>query len=213
MKRYLQPFINQDLQKKMVFLGGPRQVGKTTLVKALCQDAFAHGEYFNWDLDDDRRAIMNKSWRRNSPLIIFDELRKYPRWKSWIKGIYDTKPTHQQYLVTGSARLDVYRRGGDSLMGRYHYWRLHPFTLDEHPSKISQSEAYERLMTLGGFPEPFINADIREANRWRAERFMRIIREDVRDLANIREIQLLPLFVDAFRERVSSTISFANLAR
>ena len=213
MKRYLQPFINQDLQKKMVFLGGPRQVGKTTLVKALCQDAFAHGEYFNWDLDDDRRAIMNKSWRRNSPLIIFDELHKYPRWKSWIKGIYDTKPTHQQYLVTGSARLDVYRRGGDSLMGRYHYWRLHPFTLDELPANVSPQTGYERLLRLGGFPEPFIMNDEREAKRWRRERFDRILREDVRDLTQIREIQLLYLFTTALCDRVGQLTTLSNIAQ
>ncbi|OGT48017.1 MAG: hypothetical protein A3E82_04475 [Gammaproteobacteria bacterium RIFCSPHIGHO2_12_FULL_38_11] len=212
MKRYIAPFILQDLKKKMVFIGGPRQVGKTILSKSICRD-YKENRYLNLDLDSDRKIILKHQWPQDDQLIVFDELHKYPRWKRWIKGVYDTKPEHQQYLVTGSARLDVYRRGGDSLMGRYHYWRLHPFTLDEHPAKISQTEAYERLMTVGGFPEPFINADKREANRWRVERFLKVIREDVRDLANIREIQLLPLFVDALRERVSGMISFANLAR
>ncbi|OGT40571.1 MAG: hypothetical protein A3F12_07500 [Gammaproteobacteria bacterium RIFCSPHIGHO2_12_FULL_38_14] len=212
MKRYIESFILQDLKKKMVFIGGPRQVGKTILSKNICR-AYQKSQYLNLDLDRDRKIILKQQWSQDEQLIVFDELHKYPRWKRWIKGVYDTKPEHQQYLVTGSARLDVYRRGGDSLMGRYHYWRLHPFTLDEHPEKISHNQVYDRLMEVGGFPEPFIHADQREANRWRAERFMRIIREDVRDLANIREIQLLPLFVDALRERVGSTISFANLAR
>src|SRR3989338_1095684 len=212
MQRYIEPFILKDLRKKMVFVGGPRQVGKTILSKSICHH-YKTSRYLNLDLDSDRRIILKHQWPQDDQLVVFDELHKYPRWKRWIKGVYDTKSEHQQYLVTGSARLDVYRRGGDSLMGRYHYWRLHPFTLDEHPAKISQTEAYERLMTVGGFPEPFINADKREANRWRVERFLRVIREDVRDLANIREIQLLPIFVDALRERVSGTISFANLAR
>ena len=170
MKRYIAPFILQDLKKKMVFIGGPRQVGKTILSKSICRD-YKENRYLNLDLDSDRKIILKHQWPQDDQLIVFDELNKYPRWKRWIKGVYDTKPEHQQYLVTGSARLDVYRRGGDSLMGRYHYWRLHPFTLDEHPAKISQTEAYERLMTVGGFPEPFINADKREANHLPAHSF------------------------------------------
>ncbi len=212
MKRYCEPHIYQDITKKMVFIGGPRQVGKTTLSKALCHDQFAKGIYLNWDNDEDRRAILKKQWLADSPLIIFDELHKYPRWKQWIKGVYDTKPSHQTYLVTGSARLDVYRRGGDSLMGRYHYWRLHPLTIDELPPNISKQEGYERLLTLGGFPEPFLSNDEREARRWRRERFDRILREDIRDLGSVRNVQLLALFVDALRERVGGMITISNLA-
>jgi len=211
-RRYCESFIFQDLTKKMVFLGGPRQVGKTTLSKALCHNQFSDGVYFNWDNDEDRRAVLHKQWLKESSLIIFDELHKYPHWKQWIKGIYDTKPDNQEYLVTGSARLDVYRRGGDSLMGRYHYWRLHPLTLDELPSTISAKEGYQRLLTLGGFPEPFLAADEREARRWRRERFDKILREDIRDLESIRNIQLLSLFIDALRERVGGMITLANIA-
>jgi uncharacterized protein len=211
-KRYIESFIYQDLNKKMVFLGGPRQVGKTTLGKRLCEKYSPVGEYFNWDLQADRRAILANEWREESPLVLFDELHKYPKWKQWIKGVYDVKSPHQQYLVTGSARLDVYRRGGDSLMGRYHYWRLHPFTIDELPVEVSKQEGLERLLTLGGFPEPFLQNDLREANRWRRERFDRIIKEDVRDLERIQNIQLLFLFADALRYRVGSTIALSNLA-
>jgi hypothetical protein len=134
--------------------------------------------------------------------LVFDELQKFPRWKSWLKGIYDVSHERHRFLVTGSARLDTYRRGGDWLMGRYHYWRLHPFTLDECPVGITPAEAYHRLKTVGGFPEPFLNADEREARRWRKERFERVLREDIRDLAPIRNIQLLGLFLDALRHRV-----------
>lgn len=213
MKRYCEPYIYQDLIKKMVFLGGPRQVGKTTLSKSLCYGDFENGIYLNWDNDEDRRAILQKSWLAKSPLIIFDELHKYPRWKQWIKGVYDTKPADQQYLVTGSARLDVYRRGGDSLLGRYHYWRLHPLTIDELPPTISLQEGYERLLQVGGFPEPFLTFDHREALRWRRERFDRILKEDVRDLESIRNVQLLSLFVDALRERVGNLITLSKLAK
>ena len=211
--RYLEKFILSDLSKKMVFIGGPRQVGKTTLSKSLCQGPYTSCEYFNWDNDDDRKSIRNKQWREDTPLVIFDELHKLSRWKQWIKGVYDLKPAQQQYIVTGSARLDVYKRGGDSLLGRYHYWRLHPLTLDELPKNISKTEGLERLLSVGGFPEPFIENDIRESRRWRRERFDRIMREDIRDLEAVRDIQSLSMFIDCLRERVSAQITLSNIAK
>lgn len=196
----------------MVLIGGPRQVGKTTLAKRLLWDEWAEGEYFNWDVEEDRRDLLKKQWRKDSPLVILDEIHKYPRWKSWIKGVWDSRPDDQSYLVTGSARLDVYKKGGDSLMGRYHYWRLHPLTLDELPPDISSSEGLRRLLLFGGFPEPFLTADEREARRWRRERFDRIIKEDIRDLAHIRNIQILELFVEMLRSRVSGLVTLSNIA-
>lgn len=210
--RYLHRFIYQDLLKKMVFLGGPRQVGKTMLAKALCEKHFAKGSYLNWDNTEDQKAILKKQWLKDAPLVVFDELHKYPRWKSWVKGVYDTQPEAQQYLLTGSARLDTYKRGGDSLLGRYHCWRLHPFSLDELPAGVTPVEAYQRLLKIGGFPEPFIQNDEREARRWRRERFDRIIKEDVRDLEKIQHINLLGLFVDALRERVGGLVTLSNIA-
>ena len=212
MERYCSKFISKDLKKKMVFLGGPRQVGKTTLSKKICEQDFPGGVYLNWDSDVHRKDILKNRWLDTAPLVIFDELHKYPYWKRWIKGIYDTKPNDQTYLVTGSARLDLYRRGGDSLMGRYHYWRLHPITLDERPLEISPKECLQRLLTFGGFPEPFLGKDEREAKRWRRERFDRIIKEDIRDLEAIRNLSLLSLFIDSLRERVSGLITLSNIA-
>lgn len=212
MKRYCEDFIIHDLQKKMVFVGGPRQVGKTTLSQNL-NKRFADCVYFNWDNDEDRRYILDKRWMADRSLIIFDELHKYPRWKQWIKGVYDSKPKNQQYLVTGSARLDVYRKGGDSLMGRYHYWRLHPLTIDELPNGITKEEAYQRLLNYGGFPEPFLGADEREARRWRRERFDRVIREDIRDLDNVKNLQLLSIFIDTIRSRAGNLLVLSNLAK
>jgi predicted AAA+ superfamily ATPase len=210
MDRNLQTFIQQDLEKKMVFLGGPRQVGKTTLAKSLFDTVT--GEYFNWDKDADRKALLKNQWVSTSKLLIFDELHKYPRWKTWIKGVYDTKPNSQHILVTGSARLDTYKRGGDSLFGRYHYWRLHPLTLEELPPDISSEEGYRRLLTLGGFPEPFLENNERSARRWRKERFDRILTEDVRDISPIHSLQLLSLFIDMLRERAGSLITLSNIA-
>ena len=211
--RYIRTYVLQDLQKKMVFIGGPRQVGKTTLAKDILSGDFPKGRYFNWDYDEDRQDILKKRWSKDNRLLVFDELHKYPRWKSWIKGVYDIFHENHTFLVTGSARLDIYRRGGDSLMGRYHYWRLHPFTLDEFPEGINPEDAYNRLMTVGGFPEPFLDGEERAARRWRRERFDRVLQEDVRDLESIRNIQLLSLFVDLLRHRVGSLVVLSNLAQ
>jgi predicted AAA+ superfamily ATPase len=210
--RYITPLVLEDLGKKMVFVGGPRQVGKTTLAKAILSEDFPAGRYLNWDFDEDRQDILQKKWSTDNTLLVFDELHKFPRWKGWIKGIYDVSHEIHSFLITGSARLDIYRRGGDSLMGRYHYWRLHPFTLDEIPNGISPKEAFDRLLTVGGFPEPFLDGNERSARRWRRERFDRVLREDVRDLESIRNIQLLGLFLDSLRHRVGGLIRLSNLA-
>jgi predicted AAA+ superfamily ATPase len=208
--RYLVPHILKDLQKKMVFLGGPRQCGKTTMAHNML--AQCRGRYFNWDSDEDRNDILKKRWSNADEMLVFDELHKFPRWKNWIKGIYDTSQKRQQILVTGSARLDVYKRGGDSLFGRYRYWRLHPFSLSELPKGISAKDALRRLLSVGGFPEPFLDNDETEARRWRKERYDRILKDDVRDLEPLKDIQTLSLFVDQLRRRVSSPIVLSNLA-
>jgi uncharacterized protein len=211
--RYITPYILDDLKRKMVFVGGPRQVGKTTLAKAIISSNYPDGRYLNWDFDDDRQDILQKRWSSDNPLLIFDELHKFPKWKSWIKGIYDVSHDLHSFLITGSARLDVYRRGGDSLLGRYHYWRLHPFTLDEIPKGFSPKDAFKRLMTFGGFPEPFIEGDERMARRWRRERFDRVLKEDVRDLEPVRHIQLLSILLDLLRQRVGGLVVLSNLAK
>ena len=214
--RYLTHHIQQDLQTKMVFVGGPRQVGKTTLAKELLV-ASPSGRYFNWDYDDDRQSILQKKWADQDNLLIFDELHKYPTWKTWIKGLYDVAGEQHSILVTGSARLDLYRKGGDSLMGRYHYWRLHPFTLDEVPPSLAKEstpqEIFHRLMTFGGFPEPFLQADPRESRRWRKERFERVLQEDIRELESIKNIQNLKLLLDLLKTRVGGMIVASNLAK
>lgn len=210
--RYLYENILKDLKRKMVFIGGPRQVGKTTLAKTVLDQAYSSGRYFNWDYTEDRQSLLAERWNSDDGLIVFDELHKYRNWKNWIKGVYDTSEGPARFLVTGSARLDVYRRGGDSLLGRYHYWRLHPFGFDEYPEKLTQKEVFKRLMRVGGFPEPFLDGDEREARRWRRERFDRVLKEDIRDLESIRHISLLDLFIHQLRTRVGSLIVMSNIA-
>ena len=209
--RHITELVQTDLKTKMVFLGGPRQVGKTTFSKSLIA-AQGSGRYFNWDFDADRSAMMQNKWAASDRLLVFDEVHKYPKWKNWVKGIYDVQNAQHAILVTGSARLDVYRQGGDSLLGRYHYWRLHPFTIEERPAGVTPEQALDRLMRVGGFPEPFIANDERQARRWRNARIDRVLQEDIRDLESIKNIQNLRLFLDLLRQRAGGLVVLSNLA-
>lgn len=211
--RYLTPFIQKDLLKKMVFLGGPRQCGKTTLAKGILANSSSPESYFNWDSDEDRKDILDLKWLGANKVIVFDELHKFPRWKNWLKGQYDKYGAQHKFLVTGSARLDIYKRGGDSLLGRYHYWRLHPFSLHEIPKGLTPKEAFNRLMRVGGFPEPFLDNDETEARRWRKERTERIIKDDIRDLEVIKDIQTLSMLLSMLKTRVGGSINYSNLAQ
>lgn len=209
--RYLTPLILKDLSKKMVLLSGPRQCGKTTLAEDILKNHL-HGTYLNWDFPGDQKKVIRQDWPENHRLIVLDEIHKYKRWKTWLKGLYDKTKTRHTYLVTGSARLDTYRRGGESMLGRFHHWRLHPFCLAELPKGITLEEGMKRLMEFGGFPEPFLEANPIESKRWRRERLELVIRQDVRDLENIKDITLLTLLVELLRDRVSGPTVYSNLA-
>lgn len=210
MKRNLQDKIKIDLDRKIVLLSGPRQVGKTTLSKALYPDT---SEYFNMDSAEHRLLIQKQAWRRDCDLVIFDELHKVKKWKSWIKGIYDTEGVMPRLLVTGSSRLDVYRKGGDSLAGRFYSYRLHPLSVAEVKGKYSADSALEQIMRFGGFPEPFLNGSEEEAKRWRRSHVDRIMREDLLDIASVRNIRGMETLVELLRNSVGSTISYESLSR
>src|SRR5512143_1714435 len=153
--RYLTPLVLEDLKDKMVFIGGPRQVGKTTLCRNFVATHFRNHAYYNWDNRADRKAITASAWPGDAELLILDEIHKYRQWKGLIKGEYDKLKETYKFLVTGSARLDLYRRGGDSLQGRYHYYRLHPFSIGEMGGFTAEHTA--ALLRLGGFPEPLLS--------------------------------------------------------
>lgn len=210
--RYLEKYLTKDLSKKMVFVSGPRQCGKTTLAQSILKTK-KNGVYLNWDFSEDKKTILKNAWDENADLIILDEIHKYSRWKNWLKGIYDKMKGKHQFLVTGSALLDVYKRGQDSMLGRYHHWRLHPFCLAENPlEKTSASETMQKLLTFGGFPEPFLSDSKTEALRWAKEHMNLIIKDDLRDLTLIRDLNLMSLFYDQLRSRVGATVSINNIA-
>ncbi|HBR17157.1 MAG TPA: ATPase [Deltaproteobacteria bacterium] len=210
MKRGLEGRIKTDLDQKLVLMSGPRQVGKTTLSKALYP---GNSEYFNMDNVEHRLLIQKQAWRRDCDLVIFDELHKVRKWKSWIKGIYDTEGVRPRLMITGSARLDIYRKGGDSLAGRFYSYRLHPFSVAEVKEEYTADTALEHIMKVGGFPEPFLKGSADYAKRWRRSHIDRILREDLLDVASVRNLRSIETLVELLRNSVGSTISYESLSR
>ena len=214
MERYLRAPVEADLARKMVFLVGPRQVGKTTLAKALMA-RYPRAQYLNWDVANDRRIILAQTWSPRAKLLVLDEVHKMRGWKAHLKGAWDGRGEGQSILVTGSARMDTFRQSGESLAGRYFSLRLHPVSVREWcaGSAATPDDALDRLIERGGFPEPFLAQDPAEADRWRRQYLEDLTREDVVEFSRIGEIRAMRLFVGMLRERVGSPLSLASIAR
>ncbi len=196
------------MDKKIILISGPRQSGKTTISKTL----IPLFDYFNYDAPEHRLALKEKSWDRSKPLVIFDELHKMPEWKTWLKGIYDVEGIPPSYVVTGSANMNMFRRMGDSLAGRFFSFRLHPFDVREVSREIEPIEALSRIMRVGGFPEPFLENDPVFYARWKRSHLDVILRQDLLDLASVNDIQSIETLIELLRGRVCSPVSYANLA-
>lgn len=219
--RSLTKIIINDLKKKFVFLCGPRQIGKTTLCKDLI--GRIQGKYYLYDDDDDRRLILDKKYLHEK-LVCLDEFHKYSRWKNHIKSVYDKHHETLHLLLTGSARLDVYQKSGDSLFGRYYLHHLHPLTVGElqHgkipaiPSDIldltEDNSDFSSLIKFGGFPEPFFAQSETELLRWQNLRRQLLIKEDMRDLTQIQLLDLVEKLMLLLPERIGSLFSYTSLA-
>jgi uncharacterized protein len=229
-KRYIERHILDDLKDKMVFVSGPRQVGKTTLAKDIGKTFFSEKyEYLNWDNRADKKTILSGAYPVDKKLFIFDEIHKYKNWKNYLKGEYDKYKEKFHILVTGSARLDIYRKGGDSLLGRYRSYRLHPLSLGElskgggggkhvpftelgfHKHDGNQEKTLERLLKFGGFPEVYIKQDDKELRRWHNERIDRLIKQDIRDVENIRDISAMDVLAEILPGKAGSLFSLNSL--
>ena len=199
--RYLTKQVKRDLNRKMVFVAGPRQVGKTTLSRGL---PGAKKGYLNWDVAEHRERLLKRELPVSN-LWVFDEIHKYRQWRNYLKGLYDNRRSRQQMLVTGSGRLDLYRFGGDSLQGRYHLLRLHPFTVSE--LGLETNRELHELLNLSGFPEPFLEGSRTQARRWSREYRTRLIGEEVVSLERVKDLGQLELLMLRLPDLVASPLS------
>ena len=221
--RYLKPVILADALKdrKMAFISGPRQVGKTSLTLQFLK---SKGNYFSWDDTDFKKRWIKNPLATLEPIgpgpVVFDELHKYKFWKTSLKGIYDRVGNEMPILVTGSARLDLYKKGGDSLMGRYIPYRLYPLTVSERISNYPDPDRLEPrkvtyplqdLLQYSGFPEPLLKGSRAKALRWSRLRLEQLVREDIRDFKGIRDLELMKLLMELLPDRVGSPLSLHSL--
>lgn len=236
MRRIYQELISEHLSqlRQMVFLMGPRQVGKTTVSLEMGAQWAPHF-YFNWDNAAERLlfiegpdAIARQAGllelAEGIPLLIFDEIHKFGKWKNFLKGFFDLYEKRTKIIVTGSARLNIYKKGGDSLMGRYFYYRIHPLSVAEitsptliekeirKPAPILESD-WAALLEHGGFPEPFIQRSPAFSRRLRSLRKDQLFREDIRDGTRIQELGQLELLAELLRKQAAESMSYQSLAK
>jgi predicted AAA+ superfamily ATPase len=195
----------------MIFITGPRQVGKTFLAKQIMQN-FPKSQYLNFDNTADREIIIKEKWKRNSELIVLDEIHKMKNWKLYLKGMYDAREEHQKFLITGSARMETFRQTGESLAGRYFHYHLLPLSVKELQNSISPYEVVDKLNRFGGFPEPFLADSATERARWENQYYTDLIREDILDYSKIHEIRLMRVLLELLRGRAGTTVSYTGLA-
>jgi len=221
--------------RQIVFLSGPRQVGKTTLARRLLAEFGNPDNYLNWDDFDHRQIILEGTeavidrlgldrLQPQKPLVVFDELHKFRHWKTFLKGFFDRFEERLHVLVTGSSRMDLFRKGGDSLMGRYFRYRLHPLSVRELIGEVDPDQLIQRpvalpkdilkqLIRFGGFPEPFLKANSRFFNRWQSLRREQLLREDIRDITRIQEIAQLEVLVQVLAQHAGQETKYSTLAR
>lgn len=235
---YLKIWADLVRAKSMVFLAGPRQSGKTTLAEQISKD-FTNSLYFNWDLDTSKKQLVEnptffESLERKDtsiPLIIFDEIHKYARWKNYLKGIYDHFRNKYKFLVLGSGRLNVFQKGGDSLVGRYFIFNMWPLTLAElakkqlsfkefmqnpltfTPLNPSAKTTWDSMSRLSGFPEPFLGGSEADYRRWSQIYRKQLIREDIRNLTLIKKVDPVEILFSLLPSRIGSPLSILSLAR
>jgi uncharacterized protein len=232
MKRLYENLLQWHFQSedKMAFLSGPRQVGKTTTSREVLKDAV----YLNWDNQEHRSLILKgpavlfkqvygEELQKEKKKLIFDEIHKYRKWKNFLKGFFDTYSKKLQICVTGSARLNIYKYGGDSLMGRYFPYRIHPLSVREllsmdlpqkeisSPLKIS-SKQWDSLLQFGGYPEPFLRSDSRFYNRWKRLRLELLLNQDIRDLSSVSDISRIQVLAQRLIEMASGILQYSHLA-
>lgn len=239
--RYLSEPLKRHLtqNRQMVFLVGPRQVGKTTLAQSFLKTVEVGKNYFNWDDPKQRKILLQEVFKgrlpfspQENPVIVFDEIHKYPRWKNSLKGLFDSHEPDTHWIVTGSAALNVYKKGQDSLVGRQFTYHLFPFSVAElaekHSGEVALSairsstlslekptlgsqQNMEHLFRWSGFPEPLFKKEDAFLTQWRVARIDRLVNQDLAALEHLRHLPLVENLVLLLPERVGSSLSINSL--
>lgn len=238
MKRCYEYLIEDHIQHhgQMAFLAGPRQVGKTTITRH-CHALSHHYRSFNWDILKDREKILAgyeyliqglpvDAVILPKPLLILDEIHKYKQWKNFLKGLIDQYKDQLNIIVSGSAKLNIFRRGGDSLMGRYFLYRVHPLSVAElvapqwtkiptilfsAPQKIDL-EQWNALFEFGGYPEPFLKQEKRFYNQWQQLRQEQLFKEDIRNLEQIQDLSQMEVLAYQLQHQAGQLLNYSHLA-
>lgn len=239
-ERYLSKPLAEHLKKlrQMVFLTGPRQIGKTTLAQSFLNPIQPGVNYFNWDIPEQRKILSTRFFPgkerlegKDKEVIVFDEIHKYPRWKNTLKGLFDAHEPKTHWIITGSAMLNVFRRGQDSLLGRHFTYNLNPFSIAELISTSSKTipslsqllamefslstseskEAFQTLLQFSGFPEPLFTGEDSFLVRWRTNRLDRLINQDLAATETLRHLPLVEQLMFLLPERVGSPLSLNSL--
>ena len=232
---------------KMIFLTGPRQVGKTTFAKMWLESIGSEDTYFNWDdpsvmMEYKRnplyfRNVIDEKIKNRPVPLVFDEIHKHTAWRDILKGLFDTNRERMRLLVTGSSHLGFVRKSGDSLVGRYFSYEMFPIGLpevmgdfsyllqDERPltdgdyvTRLAREadakaaiDGLEQLLTLGGFPEPFLKGSDRFHRRWQNDYKALLTKEEVRDFSRIQDIRGLETMVEILPTKIGSNLSIPSL--
>ena len=214
--RYLDLFLKRDLMDKILIISGPRQSGKTALSTML----YPQHEYFNYYDSDIHLQIKKKQWDRRQKYIIFDEFHVKKNWKRWLKALFEKEGIPPGIVVTGSAKLEAFRKTGDSLAGCFFSYRLHPFDLKEicqfhKPRQRAENKdmILNRLLKFGGFPEPYLRASSAFYNRWRRSHTEAILREDIREMQSLKSITDFQTLLELLKMHVGSCVSYESLSR
>ena len=238
MKRIYQSVIEEHFESysQMAFMPGPRQAGKTTLAKKVCAELTSESIYLNWDYPKDRERILQGSDQiineiqkdelgSHQPVTVaFDEIHKFSQWKNYLKGYYDYSKELAHTLVTGSAKLDIFKKGGDSLMGRYFLYHIHPFSAGEllqrpfeakefaEPAMLDDA-MWQGLYEFGGFPDPLLKQDKRFLTRWQQLRLQQLFQEDIGDISGVSSLHQMEVLVNILQNQATGQLNYHALAK
>lgn len=192
----------------VVGIAGPRQSGKSTLLKQLLGDSFRYvsfDDFRNRQLLADDPVRFMKTW---PDPVIFDEAQQVPELFSWIKMAVDAdRQRYGRFVITGSGHFMLNQRISESLAGRIGLLTLLPFQYLEIPDSLKADSIF-----AGGYPEPVIrNYEFR--SQWYQAYLETYLQKDVRQLINIGDLTGFTAFLRTLAAQVGQTLNLSEISR